>query len=165
MRKSKSDHNSFKRFSTGVPDKARRWKDFKAFAAMAPTDSRQYSPRFAPGNVDKNLELVEALRGRPANIFRRRKRGDVPARLGGSSFTVRYHRSAEIRRAMAPWFSLKRRRGIGLFVPPSAAEPWISRHPAVLRFLDRLDRLLARPLALLSDHVLYRFERTVEVAP
>jgi len=115
---------------------------------------------FCPGEM-----LVEALRGRPRNMLRRRKRGDVPARLGGSDFTVRYHRSAEITRAMAPWFILKRRRGIGLFVPPSAAEPWISRHRATLQLLDRLDRTFARPLALLADHILYRFERTAEVAP
>ncbi|HVK69220.1 MAG TPA: aldo/keto reductase [Polyangium sp.] len=31
--------------------------------AMAPTDFRKYSPRFAPENLDKNLALVEALRG------------------------------------------------------------------------------------------------------
>ncbi|MDI3281814.1 aldo/keto reductase [Polyangium sp. 15x6] len=30
--------------------------------AMAPTDFRQYSPRFAPENLDKNLALVDALR-------------------------------------------------------------------------------------------------------
>lgn len=30
--------------------------------AMAPTDFRKYSPRFAPENLDRNLALVEALR-------------------------------------------------------------------------------------------------------
>ena len=30
---------------------------------MAPTDFRKYSPRFAPENLDKNLALVDALRG------------------------------------------------------------------------------------------------------
>jgi hypothetical protein len=114
---------------------------------------------FCPGEM-----LVEALRGRPRNMFRRRKRGDVAARIGDRSFSVRYHRPAEIRRAMAPWFTLHSRRGIGLFVPPSAAEPWISRHPKLLRILEALDRLLARPLAPLADHVLYHFERTSEVA-
>jgi hypothetical protein len=115
---------------------------------------------FCPGEI-----LVEGLRGRPANMVRRFGRGDVAARLGGRSFTVRYHRAADIRRAMAPWFRLRRRQGIGLLVPPSAAEPWISRHPTLLRMLDRIDRLLARPLAPLADHILYHFERTGEAAP
>ena len=46
------------------------------------------------------------------------------------------------------------------FVPPSAAEPWISRHPALVRTLERMDRALSRPLAPFGDHVLYWFERT-----
>ena len=42
---------------------------------------------FSPGE-----KIVEALRGRPRNMFRRLARGAVPAQLGGHEFTVRYHR-------------------------------------------------------------------------
>jgi ubiquinone/menaquinone biosynthesis C-methylase UbiE len=108
----------------------------------------------SPGEV-----LVEALRGRPKAMFRRLARGAVPARLGGESFTVRYHRRRDIERAMAPWFSYAGRQGIGVFVPPSAAEPWISQHPRLLAVLESLDRHVSRPLAFLGDHVLYRFVR------
>ena len=103
--------------------------------------------------------LVEALRGRFRNVLRRCRRGEVPASLGGRGFTVRYHTAADVRRAMAPWFSLEARTAIGLFVPPSAAEPWISRHPRLLARLEALDARLARPLAPLGDHVLYRLRR------
>jgi hypothetical protein len=41
-----------------------------------------------------------------------------------------------------------------------AAEPWISRHPRLLRMLEVLDRAAPSSLALLGDHVLYPFERT-----
>jgi hypothetical protein len=61
---------------------------------------------------------------------------------------------------MDPWFRLRRRVGVGVLVPPSAAEPWISRHPVLLRALELGDRALARPLAPLGDHVLHWFERT-----
>jgi hypothetical protein len=61
---------------------------------------------------------------------------------------------------MAPAFRLTGRLGIGIFVPPSAAEPWISGHPRILRSLERLDRIASRPLAIFGDHVLYEFERT-----
>ena len=108
--------------------------------------------------------IVECARGRPRNALRRLARGDVPARLDGHHFVVRYHRAAAIRRAMAPWFAYRGRIGIGVFVPPSAAEPWISRHPGLLDIQERLDRALARPLAALGDHVLYHFVRT-EAAP
>jgi hypothetical protein len=61
---------------------------------------------------------------------------------------------------LAPDFRLRARKGIGVAVPPSAAEPWISQHPRLLDALERADRAIARPLAALGDHVLYRFERT-----
>ncbi len=108
-----------------------------------------------PGEI-----LVETVCGRPRNALRRFRRGDVPARLGGRDFTVRYHRRRDLERALAPWFRLESRLGIGVFVPPSAAEPWISSRPALLSALERLDRFAARPLAPLGDHVLYRFVRT-----
>ncbi|HYD25710.1 MAG TPA: class I SAM-dependent methyltransferase [Croceibacterium sp.] len=103
--------------------------------------------------------FTEALRGRWGNCFRRFRRGAVPASLRGWRFTVRYHRGADIARAMAPDFRLVDRKAVGLLVPPSAAEPWISRHPKLLARLEAADRRLARSLAPLGDHVLYVFER------
>lgn len=110
---------------------------------------------FSPGEM-----VVEALRGRPRNMLRRLTRDEVPARLSGRPFSVRYHRAADIAAAMSPWFELQGRQGVGVFVPPSAAEPWISRHPALLGALEGLDRMLSKPLAAFGDHVLYRFVRT-----
>ncbi|HWK90092.1 MAG TPA: hypothetical protein VNP72_08845, partial [Longimicrobium sp.] len=110
---------------------------------------------FPPGEM-----VVELIRRNPRAAVRRLARGDVAARLGGRHFTVRYHRPREVARAFAPWFRLRRTRGIGVFVPPSAAEPWISRFPRFVDALEALDRVVQRPLALLGDHVLYQFERT-----
>lgn len=111
----------------------------------------------SPGEI-----VVEALRGRPSAMFRRFATKPVPARLGGQEFTVSYHRADAIKAAMAPWFAYEGRLGIGVFVPPSAAEPWISRHPQLLSLLETLDRSAARPLAMFGDHVLYRFVRKAE---
>ena len=109
----------------------------------------------SPGEI-----LTECLRGRSQQALRRFRQAAVPARLGNRHFTVTYHRCAALRVALQPWFTLSERRGIGVFVPPSAAEPWISRHPHLLAVLENLDRLAARPLAALGDHILYRFMRT-----
>jgi SAM-dependent methyltransferase len=104
--------------------------------------------------------VVETLRGRPYQALRRRKSGPVPARLAKRNFQVVYHRTAEIVSAFAPWFVLEKRIGIGVAVPPSAAEPWISSQPRLLAAMEKIDRFFARPLAMLGDHVLYQFRRT-----
>lgn len=113
-----------------------------------------------PGEI-----LVQLVRGDVRAAFRRLSRGAVPARLGGRHFEVWYPWPRRVARAFAPWFRLRRMRGIGIFVPPSAAEPWISRHPRVLALLDALDRMAAAPLAWLGDHVAFWFERTTVPAP
>ena len=103
--------------------------------------------------------IVETLRGRPGNVWRRFKRVDVTARVNGREFAVHYHRKKDLERALEPWFRLEARQGIGVFVPPSAAEPWMSRHPRLLGVLEALDRVAGRPLAPFADHILYKFLR------
>lgn len=104
--------------------------------------------------------VTELIRGRAHLAFRRLRRGDVPARLSGQEFFVTYHRHAELKRAFAPWFVLEQRNGIGITVPPSAAEPWISKHLRLLSVMETFDKYLGRSLASLGDHVLYLFRRT-----
>ena len=109
--------------------------------------------------------LVQLLRGESRTMFRRMHRGDVHARLGGQEFVVRYHRRRDLVAAFDPWFRLVSRRGVGVLVPPSAAEPWISRHPRLLGVLEQLDKAASGPLAMFGDHVLYHFTRTAVDAP
>jgi SAM-dependent methyltransferase len=106
--------------------------------------------------------LTEVLKKRPDQALRRFKRGPLPARLAKREFPIVYHRRADLMKAFAPWFVLEKRLGIGVAVPPSAAEPWISRHPRLLGAMEALDRTLSGPLAFLGDHVLYQFRRTAE---
>lgn len=138
------------RFASGVAGKLR---------SGAPLLLVVFGP-LPPGEV-----AVQLARGDARAAFRRLARGPVAARLGGREFSVRYHRSREIARALAPWFRRVERRGIGVFVPPSAAEPWISHHPRLLAMLEGMDRIASRPLALLGDHVLHHLVRTAAPAP
>jgi len=110
---------------------------------------------YCPGEI-----ATELMRRRPGQALRRHKRGAVAARLAGREFDVIYHRRKALQRAFQPWFVLERRIGIGIAVPPSAAEPWISAHPRLLNAMETLDRFLSRPLAGMGDHVLYLFRRT-----
>lgn len=109
----------------------------------------------SPGEV-----IVELIRGRPAAAVRRFRKGPAPARIGREHFQVWYPRPRDFARAFSPWFTLRRVRGIGILIPPSAAEPWISRFPRVVRAMEAADRLLSAPLARLADHVLLHLERT-----
>ena len=104
--------------------------------------------------------VVELIRGRPAAAVRRFRKGPAPARIGAEHFQVWYPRPRDFADAFAPWFRLKRVRGVGILVPPSAAEPWISRLPRVVRAMEAADRVLSAPLAPLADHVLLHLERT-----
>ncbi len=106
--------------------------------------------------------LTEVLHQRPGQAIRRWKRSPIPARLAKREFPIVYHRRAALMRAFEPWFVLEKRVGIGVTVPPSAAEPWISRQPRLLAAMESVDRMLSRPLALLGDHVLYQFRRSAE---
>jgi SAM-dependent methyltransferase len=105
---------------------------------------------------------TELLRGRPHQALRRFLRGQATARLAKHDFPIVYHRRSALQRAFTPWFTLERRLGIGVAVPPSAAEPWISRHPRLLEAMERVDSIASRPFALFGDHVLYQFRRTDE---
>ena len=103
--------------------------------------------------------VTEVLRGRPHLALRRLKPGKIHARLARRDFHVVYHRRAALRRAFAPWFSLEKRLGIGVTVPPSAAEPWISNHLRLLSLMETMDRAVSRPMAIFGDHILYQFRR------
>ncbi|MCZ6856664.1 MAG: class I SAM-dependent methyltransferase, partial [Gemmatimonadetes bacterium] len=111
--------------------------------------------RWAVGEI-----LLQLVLGKPRVAFRRFARGDVPARLGGHNFFVRYPSVGDFRAAFLPWFRLARTRGIGVFVPPSAAEPTISSYPRLLAALETADRLTSVPLAVFGDHILMHFIRT-----
>lgn len=101
----------------------------------------------------------EVLRGRPRSALRRFRHGESPARLADRHFRIVYHRSAALKRTFAPWFVLEKRYGIGIAVPPSAAEPWITHQPRLLSMMERFDKLASRPFAFLGDHILYQFRR------
>ena len=127
-------------------------------ARLLPSGRRALLVVFGPSCPGEMLVLL--ARGEVRAAFRRLARSPARARVGGESFTVTYPSPGTLARAFAPWFRLRGLLGVGVFVPPSSAEPVASRFPRLLGVLERLDRLAARPLALLGDHVLCDFERT-----
>jgi SAM-dependent methyltransferase len=130
----------------------------RGLARLLPPGKRALLVVFGPCCPGEMLVLL--ARGEARAAFRRLARRPTPAHVGGETFAVTYPSPGRLAGAFAPWFRLRRLLGVGVFVPPSSAEPAASRFPRVLEALERLDRLAARPLALLGDHVLLDFERT-----
>lgn len=130
----------------------------RGLACLLPPGRRALLVVFGPCCPGEMLVLLARGKGRAA--FRRLVRAPAPARVGGETFTVTYPEPRELAREFAPWFRLKGTIGVGVFVPPSGAEPVVSRFPRLLGGLEALDRVFGKPLALLGDHVLCDFERT-----
>jgi hypothetical protein len=66
----------------------------------------------------------------------------------------------EIASTFAPWFRLRRWKGIGIAVPPSYMESWARRFPKATNVLARIDARIGN-LALfrnMADQVLLEFE-------
>lgn len=91
----------------------------------------------------------------------RRWSGYHETRLGGVILPIYYPTCRKIRDLFAGGFRLVSIYGIGITVPPSYAEPWIAKHPGLLKRLKSLDSRLYRvPLIrVLGDHMLLHFER------
>ncbi len=97
------------------------------------------------------------VHGQPGRAFRRLGTGGVEWR----GITVRYPSARALRRAFAPDFAFRRAGGLGVLVPPTYAEEWARRHPALLERLDRWERRIEHwPLVpWLGDHYLLEMER------
>lgn len=91
----------------------------------------------------------------------RRLSGHAAAKVNELTISVAYHTVGQVRRAFDPWFELRTRQAIGLFVPPSYTEHWIRKHATTLALMEQLDRHCATwPLLRdVGDHVLLEFQR------
>ncbi len=100
------------------------------------------------------------LQGQFNKAFRRLS-GKATARVGDLRIEVSYPTVRKVRQVFSPWFRLKSRAAIGLFVPPSYVETWVSGRAKTFVRLEKLDRLFsAWPVFRdAGDHVLLEFER------
>jgi SAM-dependent methyltransferase len=98
--------------------------------------------------------------GQPRKACRRFP-GKAIAKVGDVTIAVAYPTISNVRRAFSPWFQLRSRSAVGLFVPPSYVERWMSKHPKILAGLERLDMVSANwPIFRdAGDHVLLELVR------
>ena len=104
--------------------------------------------------------LWHALNGQLFKAFRRFSPRPA-ASIAGVKIPVAYFTAREVRRSFSPWFAFEKLCAIGLFVPPSYAEPWMRRHEKLLARLEVLDQFCTHwPLLRnVGDHMLLEFVR------
>ena len=92
----------------------------------------------------------------------RRWNGHAAATVGSASVKLRYHTVKHLRKVFSPYFQLRSWMGIGVTVPPSYLESFVTRYPTVLSQLRSVDGVISGwPLfRSIGDHVLLSFERT-----
>ena len=91
----------------------------------------------------------------------RRFSGKATAKIGAVTIPVTYPTISSVRRAFSPWFQLRSHSAVGLFVPPSYVERWMSKHPKILARLERFDKVMAEwPICRdAGDHALLELVR------
>lgn len=108
------------------------------------------------------LESVSfALRGGWGQATRRWRGGPVEALVPGGQARTWYYSPRQVEAAFAAAFRPRRRRPVGLCVPPSYLERQATLWPRTLGLLAAVDRALAGcgVLAGLADHALVELER------
>jgi ubiquinone/menaquinone biosynthesis C-methylase UbiE len=85
-----------------------------------------------------------------------------PTRRETPQLRVHYPSVSTLSRALAPHFIRRSFRAVGLVVPPSYLEPWVSRHRKFLTRAVQLDGWIGHwpGLRNMGDHYLVEMERT-----
>jgi SAM-dependent methyltransferase len=100
------------------------------------------------------------LRGEPRKALRRWS-GVSQARMDGLVFPVYYPSIAQLRSAFGPEFRLVSTTAVGLAVPPSYVESWMTSRPRLLKLLEAIDETVRTwpGLRSLGDHMLLQLEK------
>jgi ubiquinone/menaquinone biosynthesis C-methylase UbiE len=91
----------------------------------------------------------------------RRCRGKSTANLDGRSFPVYYPTVRSLRSSFEQAFQLRSLIGVGITVPPSYLNPFMSKYPSLLGILARIDAIVCRLpiIRVVGDHMLLQMER------
>jgi len=100
------------------------------------------------------------FRGKIRKAFRRWP-GRTTIETAGLTVDVYYPTVLQLQKLLSPHFVLCSCMGVGLTVPPSYVENWISNYPKLLRLLCAIDEIICTVpgLRVLGDHMLLQFER------
>jgi hypothetical protein len=100
------------------------------------------------------------LHGNVRKAFRRCS-GHTTATVGDFAVDVYYPTVRKLQQLFAPSFVMRSCKGVGVVVPPSYVETWMSSRPKLLRMLCAIDRIVSSlpGFRVLGDHMVLHFER------
>jgi ubiquinone/menaquinone biosynthesis C-methylase UbiE len=113
-------------------------------------------PRFS---LWESLSYV--LRGQWKGSIRRFRKRTTATGFRGKTFIVHYHSPTSFRRAFQPWFDMRQLIGVSVFSPSPQSMTFYHSYPRLVRWLERLDDLVA-PLPLfrsIGDHYIMVLQR------
>ena len=102
------------------------------------------------------------LKGKFKSAFRRSTKKPVKAKLGGEAMIdIWYYKSSELRNKFSGDFKYITKQPIGLFVPPSYLENYISKRKKLFGLFLKADHALASTgfLSSLSDHYIIELHK------
>lgn len=101
---------------------------------------------------------------RDARSTRRKNKDGVSTQIEGTNFLTWYYSPQEISTIFGDAFYVRKIEPIGLCIPPSYLEPFLTSKPILLRLLNIAEKLFAhgRWLADYADHYWIELERRVE---
>jgi len=132
-----------------------RWCIWEALYYLGRLDFEKALRRTKRGGA-----LVEFQNSRSPNL--RTERPSAGLTYESSQLRIHYPTVSRLSRSLAPHFIRRFCVAVGLVVPPSYLEPWISRHPEFLKMALRIDACMGHwpGLRNLGDHYLVEMERT-----
>jgi ubiquinone/menaquinone biosynthesis C-methylase UbiE len=101
------------------------------------------------------------LRGQWRGSIRRFRKQTTATGFRGKTFIVHYHSPTSFERAFQPWFDVRQLIGVSIFSPSPQSMSFYRSYPRLVRWLERLDDLVA-PLPLfrsIGDHYIMVLQR------
>ena len=100
-----------------------------------------------------------AKKGKFRTAFRRLK-SSVPFSVNGQALTIQYYSPGALKKLFDPFFSLVRKKPVGLFIPPSYLENKFASYPARLSKLEKLEEKFGHSsFSGLADHYCAVFKK------
>jgi ubiquinone/menaquinone biosynthesis C-methylase UbiE len=93
-------------------------------------------------------------------MFRRRKKGPLMVHVEGEQVPTWYYSPSRIKKLFKSHFSYKRKKPVGICIPPSYLEPLMQRNKWLLRMCSKMEGFWGRISAMsgASDHYLIELE-------